>query len=119
MRSGYENVAVASAQATTRVRTIAAPQAFLLWIFPALYPLSLSARFRSAALTRVNVALGSGFLTLAIAWLVAGPIAGWLALNYRIATSSTAVETGWWYMAHCSPLLRRRFSRRCGGSPSG
>jgi hypothetical protein len=47
-----------------------------------LYPLSLSATFRSAELTRANVALGSGLLALAIAWSVAGPVAGWLALNY-------------------------------------
>src|SRR5207302_5040861 len=38
--------------------------------------------FRSAELARVNLTLGSGVLTLAIAWLVAGPLAGWLALNY-------------------------------------
>ena len=75
-------IAVAGAQATTQVRTTAAPQAFLVWIFPLFYPLSLSATFRSAELTRVNVVLGSAFLTLAIAWLVAGPVASWLALNY-------------------------------------
>ena len=75
-------VAVASAQASTRSRTIAAPQAFFVWLIPILYPLSLSATFRSAELTRVNVALGSVFLALAIAWSVAGPVAGWLALNY-------------------------------------
>ena len=45
-------VAVASAQASTRVRTIAAPQAFFVWLIPILYPLSLSATFRSAELTR-------------------------------------------------------------------
>jgi hypothetical protein len=75
-------VAVADAQARARVRTIAAPQAFLVWSIPVLYPLSLSAMFRSAELTRTNVAVGSTFLTLAIAWSVAGPVAGWLALNY-------------------------------------
>jgi len=75
-------VAVASAQAGTRVRTIAAPQAFFVWLIPILYPLSLFATFRSAELTRANVALGSGLLALAIAWSVAGPVAGWLALNY-------------------------------------
>ncbi len=75
-------IAVASAHASTRVRTFAAPQALLVWFMPILYPLSLSATFRSAELTRANVALGSGFLALAIAWSVAGPVAGWLALNY-------------------------------------
>jgi len=38
--------------------------------------------FRSAEFTRANVALGSGLLAMAIAWSVAGPFAGWLALNY-------------------------------------
>ena len=75
-------IAVASAQTSTRVKTVAAPQAFFVWFIPILYPLSLSATFRSAELTRANVALGSGFLALAIAWSVAGPVAGWLALNY-------------------------------------
>lgn len=75
-------IAIADAQARARVRTIAAPQAFLVWSIPILYPLSLSATFRSAELTRTNVAVGSAFLTLAIAWSVAGPVASWLALNY-------------------------------------
>lgn len=74
-------IEVASDQANTRVRTIAATQAFVVWSIPILYPLSLSATFRSAELTRANVALGSVFLALAIAWSVAGPVAGWLALN--------------------------------------
>jgi hypothetical protein len=76
------SIAVLSTQASTRVRTSTAPQAFFVWFIPILYPLSLSATFRSAELTRANVALGSGFLALAIAWSVAGPVAGWLALNY-------------------------------------
>ena len=75
-------IAVASTQARARARTIAAPQALFVWFIPILYPLSLSAAFRSAELTRTSVALGSGFLALAIAWSVAGPVAGWLALNY-------------------------------------
>jgi len=75
-------VAAASAHAGTRGRTIAAPQAFFVWLIPILYPLSLSATFRSAELTRANVALGSAFLALAIAWSMAGPVVGWLALNY-------------------------------------
>ncbi len=77
-----KSIAVASAPADARSRTIAAPQAFFVWLIPMLYPLSLSATFRSAELTRANVALGSGLLALAIAWSVAGPVAGWLALNY-------------------------------------
>jgi hypothetical protein len=77
-----KTMAVASAPASTLARTIAGPQAFFVWLIPLLYPLSLSAAFRSAELTRTNVALGSGFLALAIAWTVAGPVAGWLALNY-------------------------------------
>jgi hypothetical protein len=75
-------IAVVSAQASTRVRKIAASQAFVVWFVPILYPLSLSATFRSAEFTRANVALGSGLLALAIAWSVAGPVAGLLALNY-------------------------------------
>lgn len=75
-------IAVADAQASMRIRTIAAPQAFFVWLFPFLYPLSLSAMFRSAELTRRSVALGSGFLGLAVAWSVASPVAGWLAINY-------------------------------------
>lgn len=75
-------MAVASAQASTPVRTSAIPLAFLVWSIPILYPLCLSATFHSAELTRVNLALGSAFLALAIAWSVAGPVAGWLALNY-------------------------------------
>jgi hypothetical protein len=77
-----KSIAVASAPASARMKTIAAPQAFFIWFIPILYPLSLSATFRSAELTRANAALGSGFLTLALAWSVAGPVAGWLALNY-------------------------------------
>ena len=75
-------IAVGSAPASARARTFAAPQAFLVWLIPAFYQLSLSAVFRSAEFTRVNVALGSGLLALAIAWSVAGPFGGWLALNY-------------------------------------
>jgi hypothetical protein len=75
-------IAVANAQPNTRARTIAAAQAFFVWFIPLLYPLSLSATFRSAELTRTNMALGTAFLTLAIAWSVAGPVTGWLALNY-------------------------------------
>lgn len=75
-------IAVASAPAIARARTIAAPQAFLIWLIPAFYQLSLSAVFRGAEFTRVNVALGSGLLALAIAWSVAGPFSGWLVLNY-------------------------------------
>ena len=77
-----KTIAVASAPASAQARTIAAPQAFFVWFIPILYPLSLSATFRSAELARANVALGSGFLALAIAWSVAGPIFGWLVLNY-------------------------------------
>jgi hypothetical protein len=75
-------IAVANAQTSMRIRTIAAPQAFFVWLFPFLYPLSLSAMVHSVELTRRNVALGSGFLGLAIAWSMAPPIAGWLAVNY-------------------------------------
>jgi hypothetical protein len=77
-----KTIAVASAPANARARTIAAPQALFVWFIPILYPQSLSATFRSAELARGNVALGSGFLALAIAWSVAGPVAGWLVLNY-------------------------------------
>lgn len=77
-----ETIAVAGAEASSQARTIASPQAFFVWLIPMLYPLSLSATFRSAELTRSNAALGSGFLTLALAWSVAGPFVGWLALNY-------------------------------------
>ena len=77
-----KTIAVAGAPASARARTIAAPQAFFVWFIPMLYPLSLSATFRSAELTRANAALGSGFLALALAWSVAGPFVGWLALNY-------------------------------------
>ena len=74
-------IAVANAQASTQM-TIAAPQAFFIWLIPILYPLSLSAMFRSWELTHANVPLGSGFLALSIAWSVAAPLAGWLAINY-------------------------------------
>jgi hypothetical protein len=74
-------IAVANAQTSERVRTIAAPQILLVWTLPILYPLSLSAIFRSVELTQANVALG-GLLALAIAWSMAGPVVGWLALNY-------------------------------------
>jgi len=77
-----KSIAVASTSASARMRPIAAPQAYFIWFIPILYPLSLSATFRSAELTRANAALGSGFLALALAWSVAGPVAGWLALNY-------------------------------------
>jgi hypothetical protein len=75
-------MAVASATSSARVSAIAAPQAFLIWLVPLLYPVSLSAIFHSAELTRANVALGSAFLILTIGWSVAGPVAGWLTLNY-------------------------------------
>jgi hypothetical protein len=75
-------IAVANAAAGAQARTIAAPQAFFVWLSPILYPLSLSAIFRSAELARANVALGGGLLALSIAWSVTGPVAGWLALNY-------------------------------------
>lgn len=77
-----KTIAVASAPASARERTIAAPQAFLIWLIPAFYQLSLTAMFRSAEFTRANVVLGSGLLAVAIAWSVAGPFAAWLALNY-------------------------------------
>lgn len=76
-----KTIAVASAPAGVRARTIAAPEVFLVWLVPALYQLSLSAMFRSAEFARGNVALGSALLAAAIAWSVAGPFAGWLALN--------------------------------------
>ncbi|PYU68546.1 MAG: hypothetical protein DMG49_15745 [Acidobacteria bacterium] len=75
-------IAVANAQTSERVRTIAAPQILLVWTLPILYPLSLSVIFRSVELTQANVALGSGLLALAIAWSMAGPVVGWLSLNY-------------------------------------
>lgn len=75
-------IAVTGAQASPRVGTIAALQALIVWSIPVLYPLSLSATFRSVEFMRTNVALGSSFVTLAIAWSVAGPVAGWLALNH-------------------------------------
>ena len=75
-------IAIASAQANPQIRTVVAPQTFLVWLIPIIYPLSLSATFRSAELTRTNVLLGSGLLALSIAWSVAAPVVGWLALNY-------------------------------------
>jgi hypothetical protein len=77
-----KTIAVASAPTGAQARTIAAPQAFYVWFIPILYPLSISATFRSAELARANVALGSAFLALSIAWSVAGPVCGWLVLNY-------------------------------------
>ena len=77
-----KTIAVASAPADAQARTIAARQILLVWTVPILYPLSLSAIFRSVELTQANVALGSGLLALAIAWSMAGPVAGWLSLNY-------------------------------------
>lgn len=74
--------AVASAPASAQVTTIASPQALLVWAIPIVYPFSLPAIFRSAELMRTNMALGSTLLALAIASSVAGPVAGWLALNY-------------------------------------
>lgn len=74
--------AVTNAQSSTPARTAAAPQAFIVWAIPILYPLSLPAMFRSAELARTNLALGSTFLTLAIAGSLVGPVAGWLALNF-------------------------------------
>jgi len=75
-------ITVASSEASGRVSANTAPQALLVWSFPIFYPLSLTAAFRSAEFMRTNVMLGSGFLALAMAWSVAGPVAGWLALNY-------------------------------------
>jgi hypothetical protein len=75
-------VAVASTPASTRVAMVATPLTVIIWAIPILYPLSLPAMFRSMELTRANVALGSGFLALAIASSLVGPLAGWLALNY-------------------------------------
>jgi len=77
-----KTIAVAGAPSIARPRATAAPQAYLVWLVPALYQLSLSAMFRSAEFTRANVVLGSGLLAATIAWSVAGPFAGWLALNY-------------------------------------
>ena len=64
---GMKTIAVASAPASARERTTAAPQAFLIWLIPAFYQLSLTAMFRSAEFTRVNMVLGSGLLAVAIA----------------------------------------------------
>jgi len=75
-------IAVAASESRTRARTTAIPHVFAIWTLAILYPVSLSATFRSAELTHTNVALGSAFLTLAIAWSLAGPVAGWLALTY-------------------------------------
>lgn len=75
-------LAVTAAQASQRIETAAALQALIVWSIPILYPVALSATFRSVEFMRTNVALGSSFLILAIAWSVAGPVAGWLALNY-------------------------------------
>ena len=75
-------IAVANADATTQATTVAMPLAFIIWAIPILYPLSLPAIFRSAELTRTNLALGSSFLALAIASSVLGPVAGWVALNW-------------------------------------
>lgn len=74
--------AVAGAEESAQVTTLALPLAFIVWAIPILYPLSLPAMFRSAELTRTNVALGSTFLALAIASSMVGPVAGWLALNW-------------------------------------
>ena len=77
-----KTIAVESAAVGSQARTTAAPHALLVWFVPILYPLSLSAIFRSVELTGVNVVLGSSLLALSIAWSVAGPVAAWLALNY-------------------------------------
>ena len=75
-------IAVANAPVGAQARTSAAPRALLIWLIPALYQLSIPAIFSSSELSRTNVVLGGGLLALAIAWSVAGPFAGWLALNY-------------------------------------
>jgi hypothetical protein len=75
-------ITVASTQVSAPPTTVAMPLAFAVWAIPILYPLSLPAMFRSAELTRTNVALGSTLLALAIASSLVGPVAGWLALNY-------------------------------------
>lgn len=75
-------IAVASTQVSTHATTVAMPLTFIVWAIPILYPLSLPAMFRSAELTRTNVALGSSLLALAIASSLVGPLAGWLALDY-------------------------------------
>ena len=75
-------VAVANAPVGVQAKSSAAPHALLIWLVPALYQLSIPAMFRSAELSRTNMALGSGLLAMVIAWSVAGPFAGWLALNY-------------------------------------
>ena len=75
-------IAVASTHVSMQATTVGMPLAFIVWAIPILYPLSLPAMFRSAELTRTNVALGSGLLVLAIASSLVGPVAGWLALNY-------------------------------------
>jgi hypothetical protein len=85
-------IAASSAQASEGIRTIAGPQTFVVWLVPILYPLSLSATFRSAEVTRMNVLLGSGLLTLTIAWSVSGPVAGWRLITW-IAADSTAAGT--------------------------
>jgi hypothetical protein len=75
-------VAVASPQASTRLRMDALPQTFIVWAIPILFPLSLPAIFRSAELTRTNAVLGTPILALAIASSLVGPVIAWLALNY-------------------------------------
>ena len=65
--------------------------------------------FRSVELTQANVALGSGLLALAIAWSMAGPVVGWLSLNYLDhngldRTRNRLVVNGAW-LATVTPAL--------------
>lgn len=85
-----KTIAVASAPTSARERMIAAPQAFLVWLIPAFYQLSLSAMFRSAEFTRANVALGRGLLAVAIA-CGGGPFAGWLVMECVIESKANAI----------------------------
>jgi hypothetical protein len=68
--------------AQSQSTAIGAPQALAVWLLPLLYPLSIAAIVHSAAFSRSNAALGIPLLALSIAWSVAGPLAGWLTLNY-------------------------------------
>ncbi len=77
-------VAIATPQShlDTRANVIGASRALLVWLAPLLYPLSLPAMFHSAELARSGVTLGVPLLAAAIGWSLAGPLAGWITLNY-------------------------------------
>ena len=72
--------------AERRATVLDAPRALIVWLIPVLYPFSLDAISHSAALLRAQAvgAVPQAVLLVlgSIAWAVAGPLVGWVTLNY-------------------------------------